>query len=110
MFLLNKLFLYAFIPCSFPFLLIGSDIFLSPVDNARLKHDILAVAESNSLLLDVQFIPRPRFKFPGQVALIAESTLHETTNLIPATWLVHLVECQTALLEVEGLCPRPDQH
>ena len=31
-------------------------------------------------------------------------------NYLTATWLAQLVECQSAVLEVKGWSPRPDQH
>ena len=34
----------------------------------------------------------------------------QSTLVITAAWLAQLVECRTAVREVEGSCPRPDQH
>ena len=105
-FLLNKLFFCTLsFDVVFLFFWLVQISLCHTVDNARFKRHILHwFAESNSLLLDLEFITWPRFKFSGRVA---ESTLHETTN-IPTAWLVQLVERLTAVLVVEGSSSRPD--
>ena len=49
----------------------------------------------------LKYIERPKGKSNG---------IDETVKVITAAWLAQLVERQSAVREVEGSSPRPDQH
>lgn len=82
----------------------------------NVEHSTLPLLRAKRLLTGRETLISPIIwqyaAFPNikEARLTSNESVHKNISHIRATWLARLAERRTAVREVEGLSPRPDQH